>query len=398
MKLLILEPEKLERSDGNIIRRCTVKREDDNAQVDLQTLWFQFPETIKLPEDSDCDSYLLALLMDAMYENRKIIVKGSVSQILLSNLVEYQSAWHKWLPDVYHIVDIGVESIRDNDGPVPGAICAFSGGVDATFSVWRHSQKRNSYRSQTINLCAFVHGFDIPLSDEMAFESANNIAIETLRDIDISLIPVKTNYREISNVNWEHSHGCALVATLSHFKHVAGTCIVGSSDPYDKLDVAWGSSPITDHLLGSDGFRVMHDGSSHYRVEKVKEILDWKVGAHNLRVCWQGELKDRNCGKCEKCLRTQCNFLANGSAIPSCFPKKGSKNINLEHLSIYKEGLRLEWIQNLNFALKNKIQQPWVSQLTIIHANKKRLVDIVFPQGSFRRKVIRKVKSNFKRE
>jgi hypothetical protein len=397
MKCIILEPQKLERLDSDIIRRCTIKRMDDDLQVDLQELWFQFSNKITPPEDNDCDSYLLALLMDAMNEGRKIIVKGNVSLSLLSNLVEYQAAWNKWLPDMFTIIDIDVESIRDNEKSVSGAICAFSGGVDATFSVWRHTQKKNSYRSQTINLCTFVHGFDIPLSDNNAFENARKKATETLNDVSIDLVPIKTNYREISTAKWDHTHGCALVATLSNFKNVAGTCLLGSSDPYDNAAQAipWGSHPIIDYLLSSDGFKVMHDGSSHSRTEKVSEINDWKVGISNLRVCWQGDLKDRNCGKCEKCLRTQCNFLANGYVIPDCFPETSGEEINIENISFHRPSSRIDWEDILKCATMNQVQQPWVSQLTKFF-NESTLVDIIFPKKSFQWKIAGKLKYLFK--
>ncbi len=60
----------------------------------------EFDSSIEPPSADDCDSYLLAVIMDAMKENRNIIVKGTVSAQLLSNLVEYQTAWNKWLPDL----------------------------------------------------------------------------------------------------------------------------------------------------------------------------------------------------------------------------------------------------------------------------------------------------------
>ena len=176
------------------------------------------------------------------------------------------------------------------------------------------------YRSQTINLCSIVHGFDIPLNDKIAFNNAVHRSTNTLNDLNVEITPIKTNFRELSKVTWVHSFACALVATLSNFKSVAGTCIVGSSEPYDSLIIPWGSSPITEHLLSSGEFNVIHDGACHSRTEKVAEIKEWKTGIQNLRVCWEGDLKDRNCGICEKCMRTKLNFLAIKADIPSAFP------------------------------------------------------------------------------
>ena len=328
--------------------------------------------------------------MDAMKENRNIIVKGEISKQLLSNLVEYQAAWNKWLPNLYSCIGISVDSIKNNSALASGAICAFSGGVDATFSAWRHSQKKCSHRSQKINLCTMVHGFDIPLSDEAAFYNASKKAEKTLSDIHLKLVTIQTNYRQITKVNWEHAFSNALVSTLSNFKKVSGTCIVGSSEPYDSLIIPWGSSPITDHLLSSADFVVIHDGASHNRTEKVKEICDWSVGIDNLRVCWQGDLKDLNCGECEKCVRTKLNFLATNNLIPKCFPDSDIIE-DLKNIELKNKSTRAEWQQIYDYAIKNKVLASWVYRLPIILNNKSFLDKIRFKGKKLVKNLIKKL-------
>lgn len=388
--LMQLEPQARVLRDGIVVRRCKIKRINNDVITESE-LWFELDHSVPLPDDQDCDAYLLAMIMEAMREGRRLQIKGSVSRHLLGNLVEYQAAWRKWKPAIYSCIDITVDEIRDTAEKSPGAICAFSGGVDASFSVWRHSQSKNGYRSQKIKLCSMVHGFDIPLADGVAFENAKQTAAETLIDININLIPIKTNYRLISHANWEDSFTAALVAALSNFKKVAGTCIVGSSEPYDSLVIPWGSSPITDHLLSSGDFTVMHDGACHSRTEKVKAISEWEVGTSNLRVCWQGDLKDRNCGQCEKCLRTKLNFLAVGSRIPTCFPQ-GNILEDLNRVTLANAAVRAEWRQIYEYAINNNLRAPWINKVKKI-LNKKsiNLVDAVLPEGSSRRKIIKKL-------
>lgn len=392
-------PNPNERFTDSVERSCTLKGLPGIKTTDNETrLWFSLDSSVSLPDEADCDSYLLAVLMDAMKANKNIVVHGSVSKSLLSNLCEFQSAWHKWLPDEYSIVEISVEAVREVQSlPVSGAICAFSGGVDATFSVWRHYSKKFSHRSQDIKLASIVHGFDIPLYDEEGFNRAFSQSQKTLDDLGIQLFPIKTNYRKISRVNWEHAFSCALVAALGNFKKLAGTCIVGSSEPYDSLVIPWGSSPITDYLLASDDFYVIHDGASHSRTEKVREIVDWEIGMNNLRVCWEGENKDSNCGVCEKCLRTRLNFMATGSRIPVCFPESDILN-DLKRVRLKNDAVRAEWQQIYDYARHENIRDKWVDKLPVIikrkglvfylkkiyrqHADK---LDSLFPEGSRRR-------------
>jgi len=304
------------------------------------------------------------MVMDAMNENRDIVVHGKVSRELLSNLVEYQAVWNKWLPEIYNRVNIKVEEIIENPSKVSGALCAFSGGVDATFTVFRNSLNKNSYRSQKINLCSIIHGFDIPLVDNKAFNNVLNQASKTLKVLGIPILPIRTNYRHISNIdNWSYAHLWATVGTLINYKGLAGVCLIGSTEPYNSLVIPWGSTPISDHLLSSASFKVMHDGASHSRNEKVKELAEWNVGLENLRVCIFGEHKDRNCGQCEKCIRTMLNFLVNKLEIPSSFPKKIITKDDLLKIKLSNNAIRAEWRQINEFAKKNNVEAEWVNEL-----------------------------------
>ena len=385
---IIIEPQENLTSDDGVERRCLLSDVGSGAEKRAE-LWFRFNKQFELPSDEDCDSYLLASIMNAMKLKKSIHVKGSVSAHLLGNLVEYQSAWAKWLPEIYSQVDVTCDHVRETEHKMPGSICAFSGGVDASFSVWRHSQNKWSHRSKYIKLCAMVHGFDIPLVDEVAFTNAATRAENTLDDLSIPLFEIKTNYRTLSKVSWEHSFLCALVAALNNLKSQAGTCVVGSSEPYDSLVIPWGSSPITDYLLSSGDFEVIHDGASHSRTEKVGELLDWNKGVENLRVCWQGELKDRNCGRCEKCVRTKLNFLATGHDIPTCFPTSDIIE-DMKHIRLSNDVVRAEWLQIYHHAKANNIDSPWVRHAWSV-VNRRSLTDRLLPKGSLRREAAKRI-------
>ena len=390
MNTIELEPLALETQGDNFVRSCRIKRIDEGLVVSEVVLWFQFSNSITPPPENDCDSYLLAIITDAMKEARAIKIRGSVSLELLGNLIEYQSAWSKWRPDAYSAVKIECEDIRENEQPASGAVCAYSGGVDAMFTVWRHTQKRNSFRSREISMCCLVHGFDIPLEDTGAFSNVLMKAEETLKDVGVKVSPISTNFREVSPVDWEHSHGAALVAALSNFKSVAGTGIIGSTDDYSSLTMAWGSNPITDHLLGSDSFKIMHDGASHTRSEKVDEIADWKVGISNLRVCWSGASKDRNCGQCEKCNRTKLNFLSFGHQVPSSFESEKNVSESFGNIILTTNVARSCWSKIIEEAKKNNITDDWVKEAEKV-LNRKPKFNFLLPRGSRRRHFVKTI-------
>ena len=222
---------------------------------------------------------------------------------------------------------------------------------------------QNSYRTQNIKLCSLIHGFDIPLTDTAAFNTVFNRSSRVLADINIPLEAIKTNYREITKANWGFAHASALIGVLANFKQQVGTSLIGSSYPYSYLHIPWGSSPITDHLLASEQFQVIHDGASYTRTEKINAFANWQVGVNNLRVCWEGDIKDKNCGRCEKCIRTQLNFLACGHAIPHCFPENNNLIAALKKITPKHPGILSDWQQIYDYASAHGINERWLAEV-----------------------------------
>jgi hypothetical protein len=388
-KSLHLRPLPAVVADGFITRQCEVARYSADQLEDSVILYFKFPAIETFPADDDCDAYVLATFMDAMKEDRNVVVKGSVSKQLIGNLFEFNLVWKKWVPSLYHVIELRADTVRQSSVKNPGALSAFSGGVDASFTVYQHHMKHKRERSQDIKLCALIHGFDIPLSDPAVFSNALGRARATLSDLGIPIMPVETNAKQIARVNWEDAFTCMLIGALNNLKSLAGTCLIGSSRSYDTVIIPAGSSPYTDELLSSGEFDVMHDGASHSRTEKVAEVAKWKVGADNLRVCWEGDLTDRNCGECEKCLRTMLNFLASGNPIPAAFPNVDIVQ-KLDKIMLKRDAIVEIWEEILTMARKNNIKAPWVDAVART-IKRKPLKKRLFPDNSLRKKVVKSV-------
>lgn len=402
MKALHLFPQPHEENGATIKRTCRIERFDGPVQVSVEELWFEIDRIDELPADDDCESYLLSMLMEGMAENREIVVHGAVSKELLSNLTEFQDVWVSWRPEKYNRVNVNVDRLAQNLKMKPGAICAFSGGVDASFSVWRNTENRNGARTQSICLCAMVHGFDIPINDARAFGVAFSRAATTLSSLNLPIRAIRTNFREISRLDWNQTHGAALVGALANYKGLAGVCVLASGEPYSGVLRPWGSSPITDHLLASGTFTVIHDGASHTRTQKVLALSEWPAGFESLRVCWEGEAKETNCGKCEKCVRTMLNIAANNLPIPACFPSRVIIADDVKNIDIKNEVIRGEWRQILETAKRNGIAADWVALVEkklgpyrfkklARKINLQPLKDLLFPDDTMRKRIAKKI-------
>lgn len=382
---LELFPQPLEVSEAGQRRRCLVKHTTIDGTSFEHSVWFLYPAQLALPADLDCDAYLLSALLPAMKLNADITVHGSVCKQLLANLSEWQQVWHAWCSELYFPVDINVTELRTAETNAPDALVAFSGGTDAQFTTYRHVTGQAGYATQKLRAGVLVHGFDIELSDSAGFAGAAEKARDTLSSLDLNLITVQTNTRDCWDIYWPHYYGTAVAAVLSGLKKVAGTGLIGSGPAYSALFTPCGSHPITDPLLSSSSFKLVHDGAGFSRSQKITLLANWPTGVSNLRVCWAGVQKDRNCGRCEKCVRTQLNFLLAGVANPSCFsvPLKAS---SFKSVVLHSDGARAEWELLRREILRTGIGSEWLADVNqVLRRRATPTVDVLLPKGSRRR-------------
>lgn len=340
-------------------------------------LWYRLPSEYTSLLTNNCDPFVVAIIFLAMQQGTDLIVHGEVSSSLLQNLAEFQAAWHCWRPKLYQQIDITADIEREQSKlDSDQAIAAFSGGVDACFTMWRHRRKLCGRWQRNIQAGLMVHGFDIPLTQQEVFNRALQKSREMLTSLGVELIPMATNFREFKQ-DWEDAFGTAIASCLMLLQRGYNTGLIGSSDPYQALNLPYGSNPITDTLLSSNTFQIICDGAAFTRLQKVAEIANWEQACTNLRVCWQNTQSDKNCGRCEKCIRTILNFKVMGFAVPPCFAEdvtesqilgirglKKAQLIELEPIleTAKKRGISQEWVKALEKCIASNQRQAWLEE------------------------------------
>jgi hypothetical protein len=304
-----------------------------------------------------------------------VVVHGEVSPSLLRNLEEFQAAWICWCPQKYQKIEIQAEVEREQPITIPEekAIAAFSGGVDSCFTVFRH--KNGHYGRLTRNLQAglMVHGFDIPLAQKQVFERAAEKSRAMLASLGVELIPMATNFRELGQ-DWEDVFGAAVASTLMLLRGGYTVGLLPSSYTYQSLFLPWGSNPLTDPLLSSNAFQIIHDGTAFNRIKKIQELTHFPAALQSLRVCWEGEQLDRNCGHCEKCIRTILGFRVMGIGLPTCFEQDVTDRQILD-IKTSKKSQVTYFEEILHLAMAAEITDSWVSALEQCVKLNQRLVD-----------------------
>ena len=312
-----------------------------------------------IPALSNLDFAVLSTVFYAMRLGKRIHINGPVSSILLRNIEEFQEAWALWRP-MYKTIKVTAESETDEPFRERTGVFAFSGGVDSMFALARHHAGVGRRTVKPMVGC-LVHGFDIALDQQSAFDVAEQSAREALRHFDIPLAVVRTNWTDVLCGEWTNEFGAALAACLNQFSGAVGFGVMGADEDYAHLSFPWGSNPATNPFL-SGSFDIVTGGGGFTRSERVKFIAKDNNLARSLRVCWEGERTGTNCGKCEKCIRTKLNFMANGLE-PVCFSDGLPSLKDIVTINARGAVQRAYLREIISTARRNGIKERWVNFL-----------------------------------
>lgn len=312
----------------------------------------------------DCyDGFIFGVILAAMEVGEDLYTQLPLSQKGLRNMHYLIEAWNNLKPDQYKKIKILTDHIIDNTilPNTSEAISAFSGGVDACFTLIRHNEKDWGEKSFNIKNVLCVQGFDVPINKYKEYDLLMERIAPIFQQYNCRNFKVWTDIREKSGQDWNMSFSTQLSTCLHLFSQHFGDALIGSSEPYTDFFVPWGSTPATDYLLSSSNMTIHHDGAGYSRTEKVERISKNDLARERVKVCWEKGVEE-NCGECEKCYRTRLNFLAVGYDNPTCFDSvidlKKLKNIRYSSIPSIVE---LQSI--LNYSNNKNIKDDWVNVL-----------------------------------
>lgn len=352
-----------ETSEDSLRRTVRLHKTGTTGDGD-QTFFFDLIGDTSSPAPQVLDGFVFGIIFIAMQQGCPVKVHGRLSRSAIFNLAEYQSAWACWRPEKYRRVDILPDEIVDLPAiqHPPRAISAFSGGVDGTFTAIRHACKHMGNASYPLTDVMLVHGFDVRLDKGEAFKLLLKRIRPIVDELGLGMKLIRTNLKEASGQEWEDSFGAQLAACLHNYSHDYNYALMGSGEPYSNILYPWGSTPATDHLMSGDQMRLVLDGAAYSRTEKLAEIVKLPTTQRTLKVCWEGADRERNCGQCEKCLRTKLNFLAVGIRNPACFDD-GLCLDRIAHIPLRNKAQLAELKSILQYAKAHHRSGDWVDKL-----------------------------------
>jgi hypothetical protein len=357
-------------------------------------IFFDLVGEKNLPEPIVLDGFVFGIIFYAMRTGESLRVHGVMSAEALYNLAEFQEAWVNLCPEIYRKIEVVPSTVvfPPKEGRAGRALCAFSGGVDSVFTVLRHKTKARGNASYPLEAVVLVHGFNVPLAAKDGFNLLRERVRPFIDELGLELKILRTNLKSLNLMNWEMGYMSQLAACLHNYSHDFCYALVGSSDAYNEFFLPWGSTPATDRLLSGSDMKLVHDGAGFSRTEKVAFLSKQLSAQKVLKVCWEGKDVHKNCGVCEKCVRTHLNFLAVGVENPPCFDdpldlqKIDAILLRKEMLndfeSVYayaeKHGVKGEWMDRLKARL-DKYSPPSKSRIVLqkVQRRARRLVPLL---------------------
>ena len=261
------------------------------------------------------DPFVAPLLQLAMARHEGLRVEGRVSPRLLRSVPTIMDIYQAWKPGLARV------EVVAPDGAVPhaaGTACGlfFSGGVDSFYSLLKNDEASRS--DERITHLVLVFGFDVRLHNPTLFEQIAARAAEVAQRAAKQLVVVETNVRSLSDpiASWDLYHGGPMAGVGLALGGLLHRVVVASSYAYQDLH-PWGSHPLLDSCWSNEGVEFVHDGCEATRLQKVRRISTSEIALASLRVCWENEDTQYNCGRCEKCVRTMLALHVAG-ALDRC--------------------------------------------------------------------------------
>lgn len=266
-----------------------------------EALWYSVPTEFAHLLAPAFEPFVVTLGPLASSRREEIVIDGALSERLSVGLAEYWKIFTTWNSARFSPLKLNAQRLS-SDNQINGApAAAFSGGVDSFFTQFLNRERPASFQPK---YAVFVHGFDIPLSQQKIFDDAAAAYEAVLRQEGVELVRLTTNARAfLPDGLWEMGHGSALAGAGLALSSGINRFFIPSSKSYGTLE-PWGSDPLVDGLLSTEGVQIAHDGAYYTRFDKIELMKDWEPFQRLIRTCYKKPSAFENCGKCQNCRRT----------------------------------------------------------------------------------------------
>ena len=265
----------------------------------------------------NADAFAVACLLPAAQSGATLRVEGALDRRLAGSVPAIMALARRYWGFPGAAVESRGTATRERAGQTA---MFFTGGVDSFHAL---RKERGA-----IERLIFVDGFDLGLADRAAFARVRGAIEAVAAETGARAAFPRTNLRAdptFRPVGWDRTFGAALAAVA----HAMAPAVAVVHVPSSAMTTNYGSTPELDPLWSSEAVAFVHRDADVPRVEKARAIADWPLAHRHLRVCFATDRGGGlNCGRCEKCVRTQTALEAVGARERfESFPRAGLREL-----------------------------------------------------------------------
>lgn len=267
----------------------------------------------------------LSLFLPVAWVTKSNIVLDEIDEEFINNIDKIRYAFNEMYDgNIFKKIKIKSKKIIKNNNEKKRSSMFFSGGVDSLDTLCTNFDKNP--------LLIMIWGSDIWLEDINGFKTAKSNMDQVAKKLNKDTVYIKSNFRKTINElklnevfekklgdNWWHGveHGMALLGHIAPlvFKYKIGMHYMPGTFSTKNTNVKCASFPTIDENFKIANCSVVHDGFTHTRMDKVKNIVSFfKKKKLNIkfRTCYKEREDKMNCCNCEKCYRTILELVSIG--------------------------------------------------------------------------------------
>ena len=267
--------------------------------------------------EADPNGFLLGAFLPAWAAGEsRIHIEGAICPLLAANLRIAASTLGNWFTDLG--TPPTIECDYEYRPPGTRSAAFLSGGVDSLAMIRSLTARKPPGHPDRPSAAIVVDKQDVGgierSETDARFARSLSTSHETCADIGLDVIPIRSNFYALNpNMRfWMFQYHGAFLASMAHFLgREFRLSYIASTYPATHL-VPWGSHPQLDPFYSSQHVRISHDGVELSRLQKIEILRDWPAALDRMYVCVSNTSQGKNCGSCEKCIRTRVHLLVAG--------------------------------------------------------------------------------------
>lgn len=274
-----------------------------------ETLWYKTRKDYgKYFCTERSDSFVIALLLFAMSKGEDIKTEEPISSRLYSNLVNNLIITLSKTHTEYHKINIFSDVSKDelyNEGRVGTGI---SCGVDSLQTIYQYTSNNCPENLKVNTLTMLNMGSHGDFGGEKArelYEKRMKRSEQFAKNNKFDFIMIDSNISEYIKMSFVETHTFRNMSAILAIQKLFKVYYYASGIPIWDFEISKKDPAYYDiytlNMLSNENITFYSTGMSFTRLEKIDQITNYKLSYNTLNVCFN---EDKNCGKCEKCVRT----------------------------------------------------------------------------------------------